>query len=387
MALKQRIIQIVKKNKKLFILSTAVRLLQTATLFEINGSKKKYPKIIQLPITYNCNSRCVMCNVWQMDHAGEANIEEFAKFMKDAVFKEVEAVGINGGEPSLVPNLPEYAEAILSLPKIKALNLISHGFSQKPLLVSLEAIYKTCREKNVHFHVAISLDGVEKVHDVVRGKANVFEKTVSTIDTIVKDQKRYCDSYDLGCTIVKQNIDYLAALDIYAKNKNYNLKYRLGVSNKRIQSDAMEEYYSVLHDRSSRQSAKEFFFGQMQQTKDLIKRFKYYAIFTWLDSKKPKRILGCMWKDEGITLDARGELYYCAVVSKSIGSLRRESSERIFFDDKNITYRQGIIKHSCDSCIHDYGGHPRLRDVWMFFTDMLKARIAMKFYRLKAGLL
>lgn len=387
MVLKQWMIRVVKKNKKFFILSTALRLLQTATLFKIDGGKKKYPKIIQLPITYNCNSRCVMCNVWQMDHSNEADIEEFTKFMKDTVFKEVEAVGINGGEPSLVPDLPEYAEAILSLPKIKALNLISHGFSQKPLLASLEAIYKMCRKKNVHFHVAISLDGVEKVHDTVRGKANVFEKTVSTIDAIIKDQKRYCDSYDLGCTIVKQNIDHLAALDVYAKSKDYHLKYRLGVSNKRIQSDAMEERYSVLHDRPSRQSAKEFFFCQMQQTKDLIKRFKYYAIFTWLDSKKPRRMLGCTWKDEGITLDARGELYYCAVASESIGSLRKESGEKIFFDDKNITYRQEIIKHSCDGCIHDYGGRPQMRDVWMFFTGMLKARTVMKLYRLKAGLL
>ncbi|MBD3789208.1 MAG: radical SAM protein [Campylobacterales bacterium] len=380
--MKQQLIQLIKKNKKLFLLAKALRFLQTSSFPPIDGSKKKYPKVIQLPITYNCNARCVMCNIWQMDHSGEATVEEFAKFMNDDIFKEVEAVGINGGEPSLIPNLPEYAREILSLPKIKSLNIISHGFSQRPLLKSLEAIYKMCCEKGVSFHVAISLDGVGEVHNTVRGKPNVFEKTTSTIDEIIKNQSKYCDSYDIGCTIVKQNIDYLVELDTYAKSKKYNIKYRLGIDNKRIESDKLRDQYSVIYS-PLRQSAKEFFHYQMSQAKDLANRFKYYAIFSWLNSKNPKRMLGCAWKDEGITLDSRGELYYCAVASDSIGSLRKEKGEKIFFDDKNIEYRKSIIKNSCDGCIHDYNGQPEFKNVLKFLSDIFKDRFAMKLYQLK----
>ena len=118
--MKQQLIQLIKKNKKLFLIAKALRFLQTSSFSKIDGSKKKYPKVIQLPITYNCNARCVMCNIWQMDHSGEATVEEFAKFMQDDIFKEVAAVGINGGEPSLVPNLYEYAEEILKLPSLKS---------------------------------------------------------------------------------------------------------------------------------------------------------------------------------------------------------------------------------------------------------------------------
>jgi len=380
--MKQQLTQLIKKNKKLFFIAKALRFLQTSSFAPIDGSNKKYPKVIQLPITYKCNSKCVMCNIWQMDHSGEATVEEFARFMEDDIFKSVEAVGINGGEPSLVPNLYEYVDEILKLPSLKSLNIISNGFSPTPLFKNLEKIYASCKSKGIHFHVTISLDGVGETHNTVRGKPDVFEKTTSTIDEIIANQSKYCDSYDIACTIVKQNIDYLIELDTYAKSKNYNIKYRLGIDNKRIESDKLRDQYSAIYS-SLRKSAKEFFHYQMSQTKDLANRFKYYSIFSWLNSKAPKRMLGCAWKDEGITLDARGELYYCAVASKSIGSLRKEKGEKIFFDDKNIQYRKSIIKKICDGCIHDYSGQPEFTDVWKFLIDTIKDRLAMKMYELK----
>lgn len=386
MAVKQQLTQLIKKNKKLFLIAKALRFLQTSSFTPIDGSKIKYPKVIQLPITYNCNARCVMCNIWQMDHSGEATVEEFAKFMEDDIFKKVEAVGINGGEPSLVPNLYEYADEILKLPSLKSLNIISHGFSPTPLFKNLEKIYASCRAKGIHFHVAISLDGVGEIHNTVRGRPNVFEKTTSSIDEIIANQSKYCDSYDIGCTIVSQNIDYLIELDTYAKSKNYNIKYRLGIDNKRIESDKLRNQYSVIYS-PLRQSAKEFFHYQMSQTKDLANRFKYYSIFTWLNTNRPQRLLGCSWKDEGITLDARGELYYCAVASESIGSLRKEKGEKIFFEDKNIEYRKSIIKNSCDGCIHDYSGQPEFKNVWKFLIDTIKDRFDMKLYQVKARFL
>lgn len=386
MVVKQQLIQLIKKNKKLFLIAKVLRFLQTSSFSKIDGSNKKYPKVIQLPITYNCNSKCIMCNIWKMDHSNEMTVEEFATFMKDDIFKEVEAVGINGGEPSLVPNLPEYIKEVLTLPKLKSLNIISHGFSQKPLLKSLEEIYKMCKEKNIHFQVLISLDGVREIHNIVRGKTNVFEKASSTIDEIMKNQYKYCDDLELGCTIVKQNINNLVELDTYAKMKNYNIKFRLGIENKRIESDKLKDQYSVVYS-PLKQSAKEFFHYQISQTKDFANKFKYYAIFSWLNSEKPKRILGCMWKEEGITLDARGELYYCAVASNSLGSLRKEKGEKIFFDDKNIEYRKSIINNSCDGCIHDYTGKAEFKNVWKFLVDTLKNRFAMKLYEIKVRFL
>ena len=216
---------------------------------------------------------------------------------------------------------------------------------------------------------------------MVRGK-RVFHKTISTIDEIIKNQYKYCDTYNLGCTVINKNINNLIELDTYSKKKKYNIKFRLGIDNKRIESDKLRKQYSVIYS-PLKQSAKEFFHYQISESKDLVSRFKYFAIFYWLNLETPKRLLGCIWKDEGVTLDSRGELYYCAVASESIGSLRKEKGSDIFFKKKNIEYRKSIINNNCNNCIHDYTGQPELKDSLKFILETLRNRFTMKMYELK----
>jgi len=321
-----------------------------------------------------------------MDHGNEATVEEFAQFMQDPIFKKVESVGINGGEPSLIQNLPEYAKEILNLPKLKGLNIISNGFNQNLLLKTLETIYKDSHKKSIPFHVSISLDGVGKIHNTVRGIPGAFEKATSTIEEIVKNQNKYCDSFDVSCTIVNQNIEQIMELDHYVRIKNYKIKYRLGIDNKRLNNNTLKDQYSVIYS-PLKQSAKEFFHYQIYQARTLQDRFKYYSIFHWLNDNQPKRFLGCIWRDEAITMDSRGELYYCAVASESIGSLRNGFGEMIFFNNNNIEYRKKVIKKCCNNCIHDYSGKPQLKVLLLFFIELIIERYSMEIFRIKAWLL
>lgn len=376
------------KGKNIYVL---LYFLRNVTFFRISGGKKKYPKVIQLPLTYACNAKCIMCNIWKMDYSNEVDLEEFSIFLKDPLFKEVTAVGINGGEPSLIRGLPKFAEEICKLPKLTSLNIITHGFNNRLILKYIKEIYEICQKYEKSFHVSISLDGYKEIHDSVRGK-NVFNKTFDTILEIKNNQSSYCDSFDLGCTVVKQNVDYLVELDCFLKTHelDHKIKYRLGIDNKRIESDQLRDQYSVIFEKldhgysSVRQSAKEFFFGRISKSKLINDKFKYFALFNWLNASNPKRLLGCHWKDEGVTMDARGKLYYCAVESDEIGDLRSsESGEASFFSDININYRQSIVKDKCDECIHDYDGDIHWTSSYVFLKEMFIRRFSMQVYRFK----
>ena len=378
-----KIKDLIKKNRNLFILAKVIRFITSAIIYKIDGSKRKYPKVIQLPITYRCNSKCLMCNIWKMDHSNEMCVDEFGKYLADPIFKNVESVGINGGEPSLIKDLPKYFEVLLKLPKLKSLNIISNGLSKKLLLISLKEIYINCKRVNIHFHVSISLDGVGEIHNIVRGIPNAFKKTISTIDEIIKNKSLYCDSLDVACTIVKHNIDYLKELESFANIKSYSIKYRLGIENKRIESDKITEQYSIFNN-SLQQSAKEFIHSQFSKNTDINDKYKYFSIFYWLNDKTKKRLIGCTWREEGITLDSRGDLYYCAVASKKIGSLKKRNGKSIFFDDRNIQYRKAIVKNLCDNCIHDYSGKIEIKNALIFLNSIVTERMSMQLYRFKA---
>ncbi len=90
-----------------------------------------------------------------------------------------------------------------------------------------------------------------------------------------------------------------------------------------------------------------------------------------------------MWQEEGITLDAKGNMYYCAVASKKIGSLREGEGDVIFFDEENLAYRNSIIKNKCQNCIHDYSGKPYLNDILLFVKMIVFNKIWPKIYEMK----
>lgn len=343
------------------------KFLRNSRLLPQTGGATRLPKVLQFPVTCRCNSRCVMCNCWNMDTEGEADAAEFGRFLADPVFQEIEAAGLNGGEPALIRDFPDIAQQVLKLPKMRFMSIISNGFAPDALLPKLEAIRSMCREAGVTLHVSISLDGVGEVHDTVRAVPNAFAKTAETIRRISAEPGRYCEHMDLGCTVVQQNVERLPELDAWAKKRGHHIRFRLGIDNKRIESHKNRSQYSVFEDLRSKRIAAEFFHSKVPSAPSLMERFTYYSIFRYLTDPSPRRRLGCLWKEDGITLDPQGNLYYCAVASERIGSLRNGDGLD-FLSPRNISYRKDLMRQNCSGCIHDYFGSPLLTDAVAFLV-------------------
>ena len=77
------------------------------------------------------------------------------------------------------------------------------------------------------------------------------------------------------------------------------------------------------------------------------------------------RAAGCDWQHRGATLSARGELLYCAVKSKTLGSAITQNSEELYFANSNHLHE--IFHKECDSCLHDYIGLPS-RSLYSTYT-------------------
>jgi len=379
--LKKLIKRLISRNRKINILVSLIRFILNFKLTSTRGNEKKFPKVIQLPITYQCNSKCIMCNVWKMDCTNELSIKNFRKAISDEIFKKVEAVGINGGEPSLVKDLEEYVKSILALPNIKSINIISHGFSSKLLLSKLQNIYNLCKNRKVDFSVLISLDGVGETHNIVRGKKGVFEKTLFSIKEISNKKDMYCDNLSLRCTLTKQNIEYWKELDVFVDILNISIEYGIAVDIKRIDNLNIHSIFSILDSNYHKQIAKELFYEKYLSSDNIYEKFKYYALYYYLENQK--RLLGCSWKDRDITLDSKGNIYYCAVESDQIGNILEDIGKSIFFNEKNLKYRENIVQNKCDSCIHDYIGKIELKNGFIFLKYYIFQKFWLKIYRLK----
>ena len=135
-------------------------------------------KNIKMPIdavaavTYRCNSRCIMCNIWQ--------IKDFPEMPADAYLKlpsSLRDVNISGGEPFLRHDLVQIVKNIrIACPKAK-INISTNGF----LVDTIKRVLPEIKKIEPDIAVSVSVDGIGPMHEKVRRVPNAWAKVVETI--------------------------------------------------------------------------------------------------------------------------------------------------------------------------------------------------------------
>ncbi len=305
-----------------------------------------YPKTLQLPITNACNLDCVMCNI----HANERKVIPLETVEKQIVcadvLKEIQSVGINGGEPFLLHNIEEYVKCILMLPSIQNIFIISNGVLTDRILEKAKLIKTLCAEKGVKFTLSFSLDGIGEKHDEVRNRKGTYEALMKTVTAIRANLQEYSDSLNFICTISKYNVEHLGELDFWAKKEGITINYNIATIHQRLKNDNKYEDFSILNDRRASLLAAEFFYKKFQETN----LAKYYALFLYLYDTKNIRCGACQYLHSAITLTPEGDVCYCATHSKVLGNIFQQDISEIYFN--NVAYNKELEKKYCKNCSH-----------------------------------
>lgn len=331
------------------------------------------PKVIQLPVTSKCNSRCLTCNVWKIENRSDIDPLALQIILKDTFFSQVEAVGINGGEVSLYKTPDILIESLFSLPKLKTIYVISNGLLPNKLLPILKQWKYLCSQHNIKISVTISVDGYGEVHDVVRGIPNAFDRTIDTLSTIKNDIESYCDRLAIGCTISKHNIKYISLIETYLNSLGLPVEYHLAVPNKRI--GTFEQHpYSVMEDEASRLLATEYFYGKFCSTRRLAEKVKYFMQYHYLVNRGIGRLSSCPYQKRDVTIDENLNLYLCATASDKITNLKDMSATKAM----RTTMIKDIEKQvfsCCDTCIHYVSALPTIKGWLIFASFIIKNRL------------
>ncbi|MGQ9611072.1 MAG: radical SAM protein [bacterium] len=75
------------------------------------------PKEATIAITYRCNLRCSMCNIWQQNTTSELSAEEYKKFPSS-----IGLVNITGGEPFLRRDIDKIIEILANNNRLRPIN-------------------------------------------------------------------------------------------------------------------------------------------------------------------------------------------------------------------------------------------------------------------------
>ena len=152
---------------------------------------------LSIILTYRCNSRCSMCNIWQHPTlpAEEVTPETLAKLPGGFDY-----LNLTGGEPTLRADL----EALVDLlhPKTRQLEISTNGLQGD----TLERILR----KHPDVKIRISLEGIGERNNAIRGEKNGFERKMDTMKRLVA-----AGGCDLGFATTFQDDNCDQLLDLY----------------------------------------------------------------------------------------------------------------------------------------------------------------------------
>lgn len=308
-------------------------------------------RVVNFPITDNCNSRCVMCNIWKNNVVDEITPEEITKVFSNSKFSKVKHLGISGGEPSLRKDLVRCVDAILgSLPLLQTLSITTHGYSSSRWRRFLPLIKEITRSKGVDFSLNISIDGYAGRHDLIRGIDGAFLKANKTIQ-IAKEQGV---KLQLQYTISTMNVYSMQLALDYARENNIEIIFRVATNIERLYNSDRAE---VFIDREERSFVSDFFSSNelLGQTKSLSRKLYYSKMQRWLSGDIVSRAMPCYFKEQGMLLTSKLALYPCSVAKKPITDGLREKNFSITDEEIEVARKDTHNKY-CNGCIHDQSG-------------------------------
>jgi MoaA/NifB/PqqE/SkfB family radical SAM enzyme/polysaccharide pyruvyl transferase WcaK-like protein len=307
------------------------------------------PTVINLLANDICNSKCTMCYIWKQKRDIEFSPEQLASILADDLFSEVRHVGITGGEPTLRKDLVDlYSSCIDSLPNLVGLSIITNAIQAKQVCQKIESIVQLCRNYNVGFTVMISLDGLGEVHDTVRGREGNFETAIEVYEfcSALLDPSKV----SIGCTITKDNVWNMHEMLDFLESRNIYGRFRVAEYINRLYNDGIEKI--IRHfDEVETYELTTFFIRLIEKFEPNLNYQRTYGnIISMLNGGK--REIKCPYQTEGIVIDCRGNLQYCAPKSNQIGNALEKSSLMLWKEKKEE--RERVIEQHCDDCIHDY---------------------------------
>lgn len=219
MTLLKKLYYLLKKNPNYFFILFLNFLRENITL-KLFGKFgfSPFPSLITILITKRCNFNCLGCS-----SASPAYTKHFGKNKeKDLSLNDIKKIldqvawfkpfiYLNGGEPTLRPDLLEIVEYVKRKNLVCALTTNGSMFNRR----FLESLIKTKLD-----FLSVSIDGPRPFHDKIRGFDGAFGKAALGIRILAEFKKKY-----------KINYPHIRLASIIYPNNLDNSKYIIGLAN------------------------------------------------------------------------------------------------------------------------------------------------------------
>lgn len=308
-------------------------------------------------VTSRCNARCKHCFYWNdlNLNKNELKLEEIkniSKSMPNFFF-----LIISGGEPFLRSDLGDIIKTYYLNNNIGNLTIPTNGFLTDSIYNTSKEILDSCPD--LFFTVSLSIDGIGKDHDEIRGVSGLFEKLEKTywkLNDLKKSYKNF--NVDFLTTLSKLNQEKLEQISSYI-NKTFNNDINVSLVRGNPKEHSIKEidirFYDNILDFQKNRFDKLSSFNQ-SKLKVKVRKIMHNLRHEFISRtfKEGKYLIPCYACKLDVVINEEGDVYPCETLGRKIGNLRDYGYDfkKLWHSKKANEIRQ-FIKSSRCFCTHE----------------------------------
>jgi len=290
---------------------------------------------------------------------------EWKKVLK-SIGKSPFWVTVSGGEPFIQPHLADFVIAIDRICQPAIINIPTNSLLPKRVRKDVIKILK--KVKTPQLIINLSLDGVGKVHDSIRGISGNFEKVMENYRNLKDVQKQHPNLViGFGSVISRYNIKQSKELFDYVFELEPN-QYLTEIAEERAELDTLG--LTITPDYKSYSKSINYLLGKMKKNRmkgigriSRAFRFEYYHfVKDWLRGRK---LLPDYAGFASCEITSWGDVWPSCIKGENIGNLRNVSYNfpKIWFSKEALRIRGNIKDKGTSyplanafytSSLHDY---------------------------------
>jgi len=332
------------------------------------------PRFVCFPVTFRCNSRCQMCNMWQTpDTIEEIDLTKIEEVFSNRLFKKVEEVVLHGGEPTLRKDINKIYEIVVrSCPKLKNITSSTNGLNPKLVDKRVNEILSVVNAKKINLTFTVSIDGLKDSHEKIRGIKGGFDRAIESIKILKKYQSLYPIDVHIITVIQPQNITDLEEIEHLAKEFEVGLIFQPVMIDNFYGNSASDP--RLIFSEDQLKEYRLFIKKKLIQAKD--PKSLYWINFLDMMNGEP-RTVPCAYDRYVLSLYPTGDVLPCATENWFLfGSVYEKQIDDIWFSEKAKEIRKKMRRRVCPSCSFYCGAEYALKkDFFTYFSYYLKSSI------------
>lgn len=310
-------------------------------------------KRVNFAVTYRCNSRCQMCNIWKKYKEKPESVNEELSY-KEIVrifdnshcLRSLDELILTGGEPFLRKDLPQIVKYFTSRYPGASIVIPTNGMHTESILDMYQNIFESTACLPI---LVFSIDGMENCHDTVRGIAGAFSNTIQTIKTL---SLKYPDAnMGLSLTITKENFHELRHVYSLSREMNVAFTMRFAATCENYYDNAKQERSWTNDEFQSIESDIQKIVLDIKHTRSLLPRVlnpdTYFFSQLVKYQKSPERLFRCYSGTHSLFLDPYGDVFPCMFLDQKIGNIKNSSFDSIWLSSVAENSRKFIAEENC----------------------------------------